>query len=286
MAEKNEDYQKKMREQMERELQEIEQELGKHPEITASEVNDRIKKQIDKKLDCEIAESDCESILSQLPKEYLEDLRRGRELREAREESAKRRKLAYWKRLAAAVAVIVLVAGIGVTGVGGPKRVAELMKAAVGNRDVEMVTATNDGGVIEVEKDDEWLAYQEIKDELNIDPVRVVVTSDEMRFKSIEIDTDIQMAYLLYDYAGRNVTYIMQCLFSDGGWVTDIEDESMDEYLYELEKTTANVKVYKSVDSKLKKYVARFKYCDAEYQLTATMEEEEFELLLDNLYFW
>lgn len=286
MAEKNEDYQKKMREQMERELQEIEQELGKYPEITASEVSDRIKKQIDKKLDCEIAESDCESILSQLPKEYLEDLRRGRELREAREESAKRRKLAYWKRLVAAVAVIVLVAGIGVTGVGGPKRVAELMKAAVGNRDVEMVTATNDSEVIEVERNEEWIAYQEIKDELGVDPVRIMITSDNIRFKSVEIDTDIQMAYLVYDYKEKNITYTMHCLFSDGGWVTDIEDEALVEYTYDLDKTSVNVKEIQLSDGVAKEYVAKFEYRDVEYQLVAVMEKEEFELLLDNLYFW
>lgn len=285
MAEKNEDYQKKMREQMERELQEIEQELGKHPEITASEVNDRIKKQIDKKLDCEIAESDCESILSQLPKEYLEDLRRGRELREAREESAKRRKLAYWKRLAAAVAVIVLVAGIGVTGVGGPKRVAELMKMAIGDRNIEMSTATNDD-VIEIERNDEWIAYQKIKDELGIDAVRVMVVFEQMTFKSVEIDADTQMAYLLYDYKGENITYVMQCSFSDAGWGADVEEEVLEEYSYDVGKTIISIKGYRLPKSGVEKYVGKFKYCDVEYQLAAAIGKEEFELLLDNLYFW
>lgn len=281
MSEKMNDYQKKIEEEMERELAEIESELALHPEITALKADDSIKTKIDEKIDA----AEYEKVISQLPEEYREDFRRGKELREEREARANRRKLAYWKRLVAVAAVVVLVVGAGVTSVGGPKRAVELLQATVREREVEKITSTSDGEVLEANDEKEEEAYQQIKDELGIEPVRLIRTSEKMKYKSMELDSYLQAAYMIYDCNGRNVSYIIQCFYTDGAWGVDIEDEQTDEYFYELKKATATVKEYLLSESGLKKYVARFEYQGAEYQLVATMERKEFEELLDFLHF-
>lgn len=163
---------------------------------------------------------------------------------------------------------------------------AELLEMAIGDRDIEKTVATNDGDIIKVEQDEVWQAYQQIKSELGVAPVRIVVISDEMKFKNVAIDVDTQLACVVYEYAGRNITYTMQCLFADGGWGADVEEEPLEEYMYDVGKVEVLVKEYELPKSGIEKYVGKFKYCDVEYQLAATMEKEEFELLLDNLYFW
>lgn len=281
MSEKMNDYQKKIEEEMERELAEIESELAMHPEITALEADDSIKAKIDEKIDA----AEYEKVISQLPEEYREDFRRGKELREEREARANRRKLAYWKRLVAAAAVVVLVVGAGVTSVGGPKRAVELLQVTFAGRELDTVTATSDENALLLEESEESLAYQQIKEGLGIEPVRFVPGCAEIIFKNAEVDLYLQTANIIYEYNGRNISYVIQCFYTDGAWGTDMEDEQIDEYSYELNKAVATVKEYQLPESGLKKYAARFEYKEVEYQLVATMEKKEFEKLLDSLHF-
>jgi len=281
MANKKEDYRKAIEDQMQLEMDEIERMLEENPEIAQMKAGDHIKEAMDKKLE----KDDYEAIIRQLPREYQEDLRLGREVREEKEKKTRQRKYAYWKRMATAVLVVILVGSIGITSVGGPKRVVEFLQQAVENRNVEQATTITENEIKYSVMNEEEEAYQKIKDELGIDPVKMTASSKEMFFKSVEIDTNMQVAYLIYSYDERNITYTIQCLFSEGAWGFDIEDEKVEEFSYELTKTTATVTKYILPESKLEKYRARFDYQVVTYQLVATMEWEEFEQLLNLLHF-
>lgn len=281
MSERQDDFQRRIEEQMEREMEEIEAELAAHPEITSMKADAKIKERVDQV----IAEAEYEKIISQLPEEYQEDLRLGREVRKEQEHRNKRRVYAYWKKIGAAAAVVVLVAGLGITSVGGPKRVIEFFQSTVGGREVEKVVSTNNEDALEVEGIKEEEAYQQIKDELEIDPVKIMKLENDMIFKSVEIDPYMQMAYLIYSYEDRNISYSIQCLYPDGTWGSDIEDMVVDEYPYELEEGTATIKEYQRTDADMRKYVAKFEYKGVEYTLVGTMEWSEFEKLLNNLIF-
>ena len=173
MARKVEDYHKRMEEQMERELEEIERRLADRPEITMQEVDgEGIKKRIDAKLDGKA--EDYDTLLSQLPEEVQEDIRLGRKYREEQETKAKRRVYAYWKRVAAAVVVVALAAGMGVTSVGGPKRVKEFFATMVGGREVDRIAATSEEEIKNSLDHEEEVAYQQIKDELGIDDLKIL----------------------------------------------------------------------------------------------------------------
>ena len=286
MSRKTDDYQKRIAEQMERELEEIERELAQYPEITMLEADESIKQRIDEKIEGKSAEKDYEKLISQLPEEYQKDMLLGRKYREEQDAKAKRRVYAYWKRMAAAAAIIVMVAGVGITSVGGPKRIVEVFQTTFGGREMEKVTsAANEENVVELEDNEEEKAYQRIKDELGIDPVKLIPSSKDIKFKQVEIDPYLQLAVLIYENNGRNISYNIQCFYTEAAWGTDIEEKVLDEYLYELKKATATVKEYELEESGLKRYEARFKYQEVEYQLIATMDKMDFEFLLESLHF-
>lgn len=286
MSRKVDDYQKRMAEQMEQELEDIERELAMHPEITAMQADESIKQRVDEKIEGESGEKAYEKLISQLPEEYREDILLGRKYREEQDLKAKRRTYAYWKRLAAAVVIVVLFAGVGINSVGGPKRIVEVLQATFGGRELEKVTSsTDEDDVVELQEREESLAYQRIKDELGIDPVRLVPSTSDMKLKSVEIDPYLQTAYLIYDNNGRNISYIIQCFYVDGAWGTDIEEKVLDEYSFELKKAVATVKEYCIEETNEQMYEARFEYQGAEYQLIAVMEKNKFETLLELLFF-
>lgn len=282
MAERKEDYQKKIEEQMNQEMEEIECMLANCPEFKEQKVDASVKDKIDAK----ITSNEYEDLISQLPEEYQEDLRRGRKAREEQERKATHKKFAYWKRVAAAVVVVALVGSMGINSVGGPKRIVEWLQTSFAGREVDKVIVSKEDEQVKYsESVEESTAYQQIKDELGIDPVRLIRHSDDMKFTFVEVDSYMQMAYMLYCYNDWNVSYTMQCLFTDGVWASDIEDEIIEEFPYELEWVTVNVTEYLLPESDMPRYEARFEYQGVEYQLIATMEWEEFELLLKNLYF-
>lgn len=283
MSRKVEDYHKRMEERMARDLERIERELAEHPEITMQVADESIKQRIDAKIAGEA--EDYDTLLSQLPEEVQEDIRLGRKYREEQNTKAKHRAYAYWKRVAAVVVVVALAAGMGVTSVGGPKRVKEFFATIVGSREVDRIASTAEEDVLEAISEKEEEAYQQIKDELGIDPVKLIMCLENMKFKSVEIDPYLQTAYLIYDYGGKNISYIIQCFYTDGAWGTDLEDDLLDEYPFELKKAMATVKEYQFDESTEKMYEARFEYQDAEYQLIAVMEKDEFENLLNYLHF-
>ena len=73
------------------------------------------------------------------------------------------RRKAYLSRVAAAVVIVLLAGGIGVTSFGGPERVMEIVKSKVGTREVEKINSNEYNLVIKEENEQQ--AYQKIKDE-------------------------------------------------------------------------------------------------------------------------
>lgn len=135
------------------------------------------------------------------------------------------------------------------------------------------------------EENEEEKAYQEIKNELEIDAVRIMKLLPEMEFLDMQIDQDLQVANLFYDNDGKIISYIISCSQDESVWGRDIEDTFIREYKYPLELVQASVQEYEIEETGEKKYSASFDYQDIHYQLTGTMKQQELEEILNNLYF-
>lgn len=193
------------------------------------------------------------------------------------------RRKAYLSRVAAAVVIVLLAGGIGVNGFGGPERVMEMMKRNVGSREVEQVDSNKDNLVIKEENEEE--AYQKIKDELGIEPVRIVDRPNGFKYEEAKLEKDAQISEILYQYKGENILYTISMAQSNNSWGIDLEDKEVKKYTKKIKGVNMSIHEYITLESKKRRYVAKFKYSGVGYYLTGVMPKEDFNNILKKLYF-
>lgn len=302
------DYERKIIEKLDQEAREIERRIEENPQMAEFEADEGLDRKvyagveayenaIAGKAGAEAdnlgrAENTDISDVTGLSKDDLEALRLGRELQRRRRKKKhwktlgeKTRKfVGGWKRIVAAVVVLVLIAGVGVDSIGGPNRVVEVMEFVIGGRKILQGNSSTDDVKL-TQKDEEKEAYQQIEDEMGINPVRVKIIAKEMKYKYCEIDSDIRMAQIMYEYGERNVSYLIDASYTKETWGIDMEDVALDEYAYVKGKLNAKITEYQLPEVDEKKYSAEFEYKGIYYQLIGTMEWRAFEKILKNLHF-
>lgn len=199
------------------------------------------------------------------------------------EKKHRSRRKAYLSRVAAAVVIVLLAGGIGVTSFGGPERVMEMMKRNVGSREVEQVDSNKDNLVIKEENEEE--AYQKIKDKLGIDPVRIVHKIKGFEFIQNKMEEDSQMAELMYRYKNETIVYVINTMHSKDSWGLNVDDKQLKSYKKVVKGKEFRIKEYETVKSKEKRYSARFDYKGGEYYIVGVMSDKDFYIILKNLYF-
>ena len=62
-------------------------------------------------------------------------------------------------------------------------------------------------------------------------------------------------------------------------------DSLIDEYIIQVDNVDIQIEEYEVNNSLEKRLIAEFEYKDIQYQLKAIMEKEEFNKIIENLYF-
>lgn len=288
MKEHLNDYEKRIWEGIDKDAEEIIKMVEADPEAMSAEPSEEMERKIYAMIPGhEDADSE-DSAMESLSEEDQEALRLGRELQKRRkekeEEKSRAKRRHHRKRVTAAAAVLVLVIGIGTTGVRGPKRIVEMVEQAVGDRQVSKVNNSKKSAKT-IDNEAEEQAYQEIKDQLGFDPARIIVVDKEMIYEYSEIDTDMQMAQLLYKFGDANVSYIMSIPYYEELTGADLEDNITNKYDYKEGKLNAEVTEYELPESNKKEYSAKFEYKGVYYHIIGTIKKENFEEILKNLHF-
>lgn len=290
MSEKKDQLKEILKDQLNREAKQIEEEVGLNDN---EEIPDELKLRMKNALDQKIREREKRSedmkrtdAYAKLSEEDQEALRIGREMMKNQSEEKKiytmRRKKRNIRRIVALAAVLILVMAVGMTSFGGPERMLQFMKSSVGGRKVSQVDSSDKNKVIEEE--DEELAYEKIADEFGIDPVRLWWYPEDMKFVIMKLDTDIQVAELDYVCNGERTEFMISASYGEVSLGADNEDEITDHYFIK-ENIPIEVTEYKTPEMKTNRYKAEFKYNNLYYCLTGTMAKEEMENILKNLYF-
>lgn len=270
----------------------IREELHKEAEETrrtveASETEDLSqdrKEAIRQNLKEQIDEYKKEKVYEQLSPEDREALELGRQIRREREEAQEKKGRKRFGKIALNLAaVLALVSVLGITSVGGPARLVEMMKRAVGEREVVQVDSNEENLKIAEEREEE--AYQKIKDAFGVDPVKIIGRPDGLRFSELEIDNTIQIAEMYYQYKGKTIVYFINASYAETSWGIDVEDEVTDSYQIEKRNIKIELKEYQVANSEEKRYSASYKYGGVEYFLIGTMEKEDMEVIVKNLHF-
>lgn len=291
MSEKKDQLKEILKDQLNREAKQIEEEVGLNDnEEIPNELKIRMKNALDQKIrEREKRSEDMKrtDAYAKLSEEDQEALRLGREMLKNQSEEKKiytmRRKKSNIRRIVALAAVLILVMAVGMTSIGGPERMLQFMKSSVGGRKVSQVDSSDKNKIIEEE--DEEKAYEKIEKEFGIAPVRLWWYPENMEFENMILDTDIQVAEVDYLYKDKKIEYFVSASYGEVSWGYDNEDKKIDYYCEQVKSTDIEVTEYETPETERNRYVAEFEYKKLHYCLSGELTKEEIENILKNLYF-
>lgn len=291
MSEKKDQLKEILKDQLNREAKQIEEEVGLNDnEEIPNELKIRMKNALDQKIrEREMRSEDTKrtDAYAGLSEEDREALRLGREMLKNQSEEKKiytiRWKKRNIRRIVALAAVLILVMAIGMTRIGGPERMLQFVKSSVGGRQVSKVNSSDKNKIIEEE--DEEKAYEKIEKEFGIAPVRLWWYPENMEFENMILDTDIQVAEVDYLYKDKKIEYFVSASYGEVSWGYDNEDKKIDYYCEQVKSTDIEVTEYETPETERNRYVAEFEYKKLHYCLSGELTKEEIENILKNLYF-
>lgn len=185
----------------------------------------------------------------------------------------------------ALAAVLVLVFGSAMTGVGSKSYWKILWDRIAGNEHVSVINVEN-METYKTDDVDELQLFKVIREEIGILPVRLGYIPNDMYLDEYELDYEQQSAVLVYEYNEHTIRYRMYMNDADSSFAQAELDELISEYeIKDISNVTINVKEYDVKNVKDNRYVAEFEYQDAQYQLMGIIEKTEFDKILKNLYF-
>lgn len=112
-----------------------------------------------------------------------------------------------------------------------------------------------------------------------------LINVEDMVLKRYIIDKEQRMAVLFYKYGEEVIKYYMYTNSTDSSFGEKTVDQLLDEYEFQNGKHSILVKQYEIKNSDEERYIAEFEYKDIHYQIKGSMEKEEFEKILENLFF-
>ena len=186
--------------------------------------------------------------------------------------------------IGALAAVLILVCGSVMTSVGSKSYWKTLWNDSNGDEQNNGIDVENMES-IETEDIDEVGVYKEIAKVMGDYLVRIEYKPEDMALKRYIIDKDQRMTVLFYQYGEEVIKYYMYTNSTDSSFGEKTIDQLLDEYEFQNGKHSILVKQYEIKNSDEERYIAEFEYKDIHYQIKGSMEKEEFEKILENLFF-
>lgn len=205
--------------------------------------------------------------------------------KEAGKKKVKKRKR-HWKVYGIVAIVAVLAMMWSMVSIGGTPFFGKVLNDIIGDREmVKVNTEREDGDKNKVDEYDEFQVYEEIKEKLGVDVVRLKRTSEDMLLVQSDIDEVLKRVCLIYDNRENMIEYQMVCNYKEQSHGYDIEDKKVKEEQIKVSGNNIDIFQYELSDGN-KENVAQFTYEDVFYTINTTMDEGKFKELLKNLYFF
>ena len=106
-----------------------------------------------------------------------------------------------------------------------------------------------------------------------------------MTFLQMELDENLQVAELLYQYGEKNFLYVVSAGYYNSSFGFDADDKIIDKEIVKVDGNDIELIEYQVKHTGTIKCSAHFTYHKLEYFLTGKLEIEEFKKILKNLYF-
>lgn len=264
-------------EELQREADEIRAIIENQPELKKMEMP----KEAHLSLMNRIKEYEEEKLRNALPEEDREALRIGREVKKKRERAKQNRKKI--RRIMGVAATVVLFIGIGVTSVGGKKLFIDTFDKKFGGEDKTYVESGDAEIVGEITEEQAW---EEIKEMLGEEPIRMTYKPVNTKFLNVVVDKEVQEAMLYYSVNDKIMSLQIVSRYVKSSTGIEISDKILQEYMIQLPETKVLVREYKVLESGEKEYTAQFSYKNSKYFLVGIMNKAEFEKIIKNLHFF
>ena len=205
--------------------------------------------------------------------------------KEAGKKKVKKRKR-HWKVYGIVAIVAVLAMMWSMVSIGGTPFFGKLWTQTIGDRKMTQVdTEREDGDKNKIDEYDEAKVYEEIKESLGVDVVRLEGKPDNMSLVHSDIDKELNRVCLIFANENTTLEYQIVVNYQEQSHGYDIEDEKIKEELIKEGGNEIRFTQYELPDES-KENTAEFVYQDVFYTLNAVMDEEDFKKILKNLYFF
>ena len=196
----------------------------------------------------------------------------------------KRRKARKYVAVAA-IAVMAMTFG-GVTVMGGPEKVMEVMKRAVMGREHTVVNSDDDR-VVQKDNISEEEAYNQIQEEFGFLPVKLDYLPKGVGFSISEINEETQCINLVYQSEDEaTIMYVLQPNYKVSSLGNDVEDVFIEEQYFFEKNVEIILKHYQVQETREDRWIAQFEYNNVFYYLQLyNIKEQEVNKILENLYF-
>lgn len=186
-------------------------------------------------------------------------------------------------------AAVVSAFAVGITSFGGPERIFHKFNWNIGNRE-QTNFGSDDEDIVAAKVSEEEEAYQKIKDEFGIEPVRMMYLLENMKFQDIIIYREMQNIQIIYtdgDDENKTLRYQVSTSYRDASNGLDVEDLLIKEERVEVKGVSIKIKYYRIEQGNLERISAMFEYQDIQYLLSINnIKADEFEKILKNLKFF
>lgn len=287
-----------LKKQMEKEAEQIEKEVLSNESLKEVQAPDTLREALAKSIkeyeknrtDAPSEESEeigisIEEFCEKLSKEDRESYFRWR----AAEEKKKARKRFHFPRKKRAVFVVaatmVLVLGIGMTSLGGRPYWLKVADLVLGNENTVTVDTEGEDRILTTDVSEKE-AYEQIKEELGIEPVQLQYMPAGMEFDKYIVEKELGTAKIYYLYKEQVIQYEMYLQNADNAYSVAQEDKSKLSYKIENGDMQITVKELEIVGGTQSEFLAMFQDRKIMYRLIGIIEKEEFEKILKNLYFF
>lgn len=205
--------------------------------------------------------------------------------KEAGKKKVKKRKR-HWKAYGIVAIVAVLAMMWSMVSIGGTPFFGKLWTQTIGDRKMTQVdTEREDGSKNKVDDYDEESVYENIKEKMGVDVVRILKKPDDMVLIQSDIDEVLKKVCLIYNNGESMIEYQMIFNYKEQSHGYDVEEKKIKEEQIEVDGNNINVTQYELPDES-KENVAQFIYKDVFYTINTTMDENNFKELLKSLYFF
>lgn len=289
-----------LKKQMEKEAEQIEKEVLSNESLKEVQAPDTLREALAKSIkeyeknrtDAPSEESEeigisIEEFCEKLSKEDRESYFMWRAAEE-KKKAKKARKRFHFPRKKRAVFVVaatmVLVLGIGMTSLGGRPYWLKVADLVLGNENTVTVDTEGEDRILTTDVSEKE-AYEQIKEELGIEPVQLQYMPAGMEFDRCVIEKELGTAKLLYLYQEQILEYEICYQYSDVARSISTEDNLLQSYKKEKDGVEISIREFQVESIEQSMYSVTFERQDVLYRLRGIINREEMEKIVENLFF-